>query len=274
MRRQDLVALGIHPRRIRRWTETRRLRELHPGVFTPGAGVLPRRSQFLAAQWWAGEGAALSHHSAAALHGWIVEPPDARIHLATHRSRFSEVLVVHRTKHLERRDVVGLGRLWVTSDARTLIDLADVLEYDELRRVADRLKELPLARLAAERERLNGRRGAGRTKRLLESEQVRTKSELERRYVRYCTAYGVPHPSHRNHWVGGHKADCVHEAERLVVELDGRAHHERRAQLREDHRRDADYQLAGYRILRLTWEELALGERRAAAVVQRFLAGV
>jgi very-short-patch-repair endonuclease len=57
------------------------------------------------------------------------------------------------------------------------------------------------------------------------------------------------------------------------VELDGRAHHERRAQMRADRRGDADLQLAGLRVLRLVWEQLDPEEAPATArLVRGFLA--
>lgn len=275
VRRSDLRELGIHGRTIRRWVLAERLHELHPGVYAVGHRAISRRAGLLAAVWWGGEGVALSHQSAAAVHGWLAEDPrrPPRIHVTTHRNVFSDRLTVHRTRHLERDDVVLVdGLLWVTNEVRTLIDLADVLTYAELRRVADRVRELPLAALAAERERPTGRRGAPHLARLLDSEEVRTKSELERRFARYCAAHGLPHPSARNAWVAGHKADCVYEAGRLVVELDGRAHHQRRAQLAEDHRRDQDYQLAGHLIVRLMWEDTALDQLATAAALRAFLA--
>lgn len=44
----------------------------------------------------------------------------------------------------------------------------------------------------------------------------------------------------------GHEADRVYGDARLIVELDGRAYHERRAQMRADRNRDMDHQLAGF----------------------------
>ncbi len=60
--------------------------------------------------------------------------------------------------------------------------------------------------------------------------------------------------------VAGHQVDALYVRERLAVELDGRATHGRRAQMRADRGRDADLQLAGHRVLRLVWEDLDLDE--------------
>lgn len=271
LRRDDLLRLGYHSRVIRRLLASHRLHERHPGVYTLGHRLLSPHGRLLAALWWCGGDAVVSHQSAAAFAGWMPHPDV--VHLTTLRELPAPVGVrVHTTRVLPGHHVrVRAGRLPMTDWARTLIDLADALSYPELRRVADQLPELPLAQLRTVRAELAGRHGSGRSKRLLESEEIRTKSELERRFIRYCTRHGVPHPTRRNHPVADHKADCVYERECLVVELDGRAHHQRRAQIKQDHRRDADYQLAGYRILRLTWEETALDDGQAADTIRAFL---
>jgi len=103
-------------------------------------------------------------------------------------------VVVHRTRHLDPRDVLRSGLLRLTDDERTLIDLADHLSYAELRKVADQLPSLPKARLIATAARLLRRAGAGRTHRLIHSEDAHTRSEMERSYVRYCSSHGIPYP--------------------------------------------------------------------------------
>jgi hypothetical protein len=73
LRRRDLIARGFHGRHIRRLVESERLHQLHPGVYALGHRSLPRDAQWLAAVWWAGARAALSHASAAAFYGWVAE---------------------------------------------------------------------------------------------------------------------------------------------------------------------------------------------------------
>ncbi len=123
----------------------------------------------------------------------------APIHVTTPRNVASRPgAVVHRTRHLDH-----CGPLLVTDRVRTLVDLADHLMYPELRAVADELPELPKQRLIATSARLPGRAGVGRTKLLIHSEDARTRFALERRYVRYCTHYALPHPDGRNVRVHG-----------------------------------------------------------------------
>lgn len=274
--RSDLA--GLHPRQLRRFVLERRLHELHPGVYALGHRAITRRAEFLAAVWWCGPGSALSHESAAAFKRWIKEnlehPPP--IHVSTARNVSSRPgVVVHRTRHLDRRDVLRSGLLCLTDDERTLIDLADHLSYPELRKVADQLPSLPKARLIATAARLPGRAGAGRTRRLIHSEDAHTRSEMERRYVRYCSLHGAPHPGRRNVCVHGIPVDCWYAAAKLVVELDSRAHHTRKREMEADRLRDRALKRHGVDTLRLVWHDLDPEDALAATdILQRLALGV
>ena len=269
--RADLEAHGVHHRVARRRVLDGRLCERHPGVFSFGHGPLPDASAVYAALRWGGQGAVVSHLSAAALFGWVPHPE--AVHLtATGGRRTTAGVELHETRRLPANHVQLWVDLRVTIRSRTLVDLADVLGYDELRRAADTLPRLPVAHLELTLAELPGRHGAGRVARLIRSEEAHTKSELERRYLAYCRVHRLPPPTELNHRVGPHKADCVYEEERLVLELDGRAHHERRAQTKLDHRRDMDYQLAGYRFGRFDWEDLDPANPAAAARIRALLA--
>lgn len=189
------------------------------------------------------------------------------MHASTVRSIASRPgIVVHRVARLDPADVQRRGLLRLTRVPRTIVDLADTATFAELRAAVDTLRWFSPAALQAAQARAPGRAGRGLVTRLLEADQAHTKSELERRYLRFLRRHGLPRPSGLNVRVAGH-AD-----ERLVVELDGRAYHERRAQIDADHRRDEAYQLAGHRILRLLWDDFHPGNDHAtAARVRRML---
>jgi len=183
-------------------------------------------------------------------------------------------VIVYRTRHLDHRDVLRSGLLRLTDDERTLIDLADHLSYAELRKVADQLPSLPKARLVATAARLPGRAGAGRTHRLIHSEDAHTRSEMERRYVRYCETHGVPHPGRRNVRVHEIAVDCWYADARLVVELDSRAHHTRRREMEADRLRDRKLKCRGVDTLRLVWHDLDPEDPLAATdILQRLTFG-
>jgi very-short-patch-repair endonuclease len=60
--------------------------------------------------------------------------------------------------------------------------------------------------------------------------------------------------------------DLLWAAQRLVVEFDGFSFHGDRAAFERDRRRDAELQASGYRVIRVTWRQLA---DRAGLVVNR-----
>ncbi|CAA9488088.1 MAG: hypothetical protein AVDCRST_MAG13-1577, partial [uncultured Solirubrobacteraceae bacterium] len=165
-------------------------------------------------------------------------------------------LAVHCTRNLGPADVVTLGGIPVTRQPRTLLDLADVAAYRTLREVADAQRSLDPGALRAAQARAPNKAGAPSIARLLEAGRHHTRSEFERRFLRFCRSHGLPLPDATNIPVAGHQVDVLYARERLAVELDGRATHARRAQMRADRARDADVQAAGHRVLRLVWEDL------------------
>ncbi len=138
---------------------------------------------------------------------------------------------------------------------RTIIDVADVAPWDDVRGAVDALRWFSPSQLRAAQRRTPGRRGRGTIQRLLDADEAHTKSELERRFLIFLRRHGLPRPDGLNVWVAGLKADCLYAEARLVVELDGRSYHRRRGQMAADRLRDERYQLAGNRIQRFLWDD-------------------
>ena len=252
------MGAGLTRSQIQRRVEACRLTVLFAGVYAFGHTVLRDEGRWLAALWTCGETAVLSHATAALFHGWPLElgdDPDIHVTTTAHR-RSRPGLRVHRVRSLAPTDVFRARLLTATTIPRTFVDLADVLTWSEYRALADAQNRLDLTAIRAAQERAPGRRGHALVTRLIEADDAHTKSEFERRFLRFLSAHGLPRPDGINVWVAGHKADCVYTARRLVVELDGRAHHARRGQMRADRARDTDYQLTGHRIMRLVWDDL------------------
>jgi uncharacterized protein DUF559 len=158
----------------------------------------------------------------------------------------------------------------VTSVARTLLDLAEVLRPHQLERVVEEAERLRLFDLRAVEEvchRSHGRRGLGALRTVLAGVSPAApliRSELERRFLALCQEAGLPSPA-MNVFVAGYEVDALWFEPRLVVELDGFAYHGDRAAFERDRIRDAALQLAGYRVLRLTPRRL---EKEPAAVAE------
>jgi hypothetical protein len=134
--------------------------------------------------------------------------------------------------------------------------------YEELR---DRLEQL--AR--------RGKPGVVKLRKVLEQRSetpVATESFLELRLLRVLTMSGLPMPEtqFRPGWlraVNG-RVDVAYVAERVVVEADGRRWHSSPEAFQADRERDNLAQLAGWTILRFTWEDVIRRPEYVAATVR------
>ena len=97
-----------------------------------------------------------------------------------------------------------------------------------------------------------------------------TRSEAERRLLALIRRAGLPTPR-TNVEVRGHEVDLYWPEQRLVVEFDGWAYHSTRAAFERDRLKDAELQLAGERVIRVTHRQLT---RRPEALVARFATGL
>lgn len=274
LRREQLIAAGLSQDAIDSRAERRRLARVHPGVYAFGHTALRDEGRWLAAQWSCDPGAVLSHLTAAAFHRMrLPDGLDDAIHLSTTLSRKRRGgVVVHRVRHLDRIDVHRVHDLRVTTIPRTLVDLADLLDWRAFRAVADAQHSLRVDKIREAQGRASKRVGRGRVTRLIEADDAHTRSEFERRFLRFVASRRLPRPDALNVRLAGHRADCVYLDRRLVVELDGRAFHRRRAQMRADRQRDTDYQLERYRIMRLVWDDVHPDEAaRTADRLQQLL---
>jgi hypothetical protein len=142
-----------------------------------------------------------------------------------------------------------------TTVARSLLDLADVLQTQALRRViteAEHTRQFDLAAINAVVENNPGRRSA----KLLEAmggRPHRTRSPLELRFLGFLERHGVEEPE-SGVWVEGYEVDFLWPRARLVVELDGIAAHTTRATFNADRLRDRRLSRIGLHTMRLTSE--------------------
>jgi hypothetical protein len=228
----------------------------------------------MAAVLGCGEGALLSHRSAAALHGLGFGAAPKIDVTVPGRSRHGQTgIVVHLVRSLHDEDRTACEHVPVTSVPRTLLDLAEVVVPRQLRRAfeeAERLDLLDLAAISRLVRRSSGRHGLKHVRAILSDAYgpvPETHSELERRFVRLCREAGIPPPA-TNVVVAGYTVDAYWPDHRVVAELDGFAFHHTRHAFERDRARDAELQLAGYRVLRITARRL---ERDSAGVARALL---
>lgn len=243
---------------------------MHRGVYAVGHPVTGVRAKLLAAVLACGPGAVLSHRSAAAL--WNIRPSatplvDVTVPTRAGRSKRRGIRV-HRSSTLGDEDATRLHGIAITSVARTILDLAQVLpkrEVDKAIDLAVRLRLFDLASLHAAVERAPGRRRVE-----IDPEPTFTRSELELLLCELCERHGLPRPR-VNHYVGGYEVDFHWPRQRLIAETDGRATHLTRAAFERDRARDAQLTVAGWRVVRFTYLQITREPEKVAAVLGKLL---
>jgi hypothetical protein len=204
---------------------------------------------------------ALSHGTAAA--AWDLSPlPARRLDVTTMgQGRPTRDLHVHRSRTLQPLNdfVHQHDGLPVTTVARTLVDLAQVLTPHQLERACHRAEVLrTLDRVEIERCLVNGRRSRPLREALAtlaHADPQITRSELEERFLELVAEADLPPPL-TNAQVAGYEVDFLWPEQRLIVETDGAATHLTPTAFEEDRRRDAAFQVAGLRIVRVTWRQV------------------
>jgi very-short-patch-repair endonuclease len=265
--RAQLIEVGLSDQAIGRRVEDGRLWRVHQGVYAVGRPTLTLFGRFSAAVLSCGPGAALSHLAAGVLLGLLGER-GLRIDVTVPGSggrRRRGAVIIHRGP-LPDTDVTIKHGIPVTTPARTLIDLADLLPRRRLERALDEAAYLRLD--VTDLQPRPGRRGSGTLAELVrrhEAGTTRTRSDLEERMLRLLRRFRLPTPE-VNSSIEGYVADFVWRQERLIVETDGWAAHGTRHAFERDRRRDADLLAAGWRVLRVSNDRL---EREPEWVAER-----
>jgi very-short-patch-repair endonuclease len=266
----DLRAAGVDARVAQEWAALGRLHRVHRGVYAVGHPRLTPDGRRLAAVRAYGRRAIASHHTAAALWG-LLRSTRREVTLPTTRVP-RDGIVPHASRALVPADRAVVRAIPVTSLARTLVDLAEVLPSDRLERALDhagRHEAFDLRAVHDALDRVTGRRGAPGLRALLETPSPGlTRSELEDRFLALCRRARLPLPRLNAHLDVGLdrlvEVDALFARERVIVELDGGAIHHTKRAFHADRRRDTAAAAAGLMTLRYTWERVT-GEPAAVA---------
>jgi very-short-patch-repair endonuclease len=256
--RAQLIDLGLRDRGITEWVRTGRLRRLYQGVYAVGHDRLRLEGRWLAAVMACGPGAALSHRDAAAL--WELRQSNSTlidVIVPSQNGRRRPGIRIHRSGRLRPDEVTVRHGIPVTTIARTLLDLADVLERQALRRAiteAEYLNRFDMIAINAAVQNNPGRRGA-KLKAAVGKAGNRTRSKLEDRFLVFVELHGVE-PPQTGVWIEGYETDFLWPDANLVVELDGLAAHRTTAAMKGDRHRDRMLWRAGFRTMRLTEDDL------------------
>jgi Protein of unknown function (DUF559)/Transcriptional regulator, AbiEi antitoxin len=252
--RRQLIAAGVGRESIALRLGAGLLHPLYRGVYAVGHPTLTTEGGWLAAVLACGPGAVLSHRAAAAL--WGLRPAWRHWREVSARRAVQRVpgVLIHRPRHLTDEDCTVHHGIPTTTPSRTLVDVADVVSADVLRKL---LEQAELLRLDAAPRPIPGRRGAGRLTKALDALRpaLLTRSELEDRMLALCREAGLPMPE-VNVIVEGMEVDFCWRRQRVVVETDGWAFHGTRTAFALDRRRTTKLQLAGWTVVRFTYEDV------------------
>ena len=255
----ELDALGVTRDQQRYRARRGRLHRLYPGVYAVGHMLLTPRGRWRAAVLACGPEAVLSHRSAAAF--WGIRQTGRRdIDVTTpRRSREGHAGIdLHRVRSLDPRDATVVDHIRITTVARTLVDLADVLDDTALEKAINESEIGRLLDVGAITDavgRANGRRRARRLLDLLGDPAPPLQSELERRFFELCRTAGVPLPQTQVP-IGPYVVDFFWPEHRVVVETDGARVHNTRRAFERDRIKAADLAVLGLTLVPVTWRRM------------------
>ena len=235
------------------------LHRIHRGVYLVGHPIPPPHALKLAAVLACGEGAVLSHRSAAETWELIRPTDDAVDVMVPGRIRASRPGIrVHRTGSLPRDQRTRRLGIPVTTAARTLLDFAEQGETREVEKafyeaLAQRRTSLPQLRKLLDHS--PGRKGAPLLRELLDQYGTPTITRHEAENVLFALIRRgrLPAPA-RNVRIGAHEIDFFWPEERLNAEIDGYQWHRYRNE--RDRVRDAKLAAQGIRVMRIPWRIL------------------
>jgi very-short-patch-repair endonuclease len=237
--------------------------QVHPGVYRDVLVPETLDQSALAALLWAGTNAVINRETAGAL--WALDGvASEQVHLWTPRSLKSELVVVHRGDvALNDRRMIGL--ITVTSPARTIVDLAGVLDDEDLTAVVEDSIHRGLTTPMSIRRCLDalggkGRPGTARLRDVLDDRgnQRAAVRRLEVKIWRTLRARGL-NPvrqfpvkcGNTTYWL-----DCAFPQWRVAVEGFGDRFHRAARTRKRELKRFADLARLNWRVVPVTWDEI------------------
>jgi very-short-patch-repair endonuclease len=255
---RQLLTCGLTGSGVMKRVRAGRLHRIHRGVYAVGHARLSQEARWMAAVLWAGEGTGLSHLTAAVHLGAWRRRIDGIDVISPRRRRSIPGIRAHWARTLDPRDLTVYRGIPVTTMARTLVDLTDVLTEHQLANV---IHEAAFHnRFSEQATRAAMARAPGRNLGVLEralamnaAGSAGTKSDLEDQVLTHIQAANLPAPLVNTGVQTPHElieVDLVWPSERLVVEVDGHGHQRPRTQ-REDAQRNRLLTEAGFEVVRV-----------------------
>lgn len=206
---------------------------------------------------------------------WEERPVEVTI-LGTSVRRIAGIRV-HNARTLHWRDVFRHKGIWVTSPARTLLDLATVLHPKALRGAARRAQanhRVSMRQLLEVIERSNGHRGVGALRAAIADGPAPTRSKLENLLLDLLDRGGIDRPEMNARLRFGAITiipDCIWRDRRVAIEADSERWHEHKLTREHDADKQAILEAHGWRVLRLDYQQV---QRRPQQTLERVRAAL
>jgi very-short-patch-repair endonuclease len=239
---RQLARMGLSREAVRKRANAGRLHRVHRGVYAVGHRALSQHGHWMAAVLACGNGAVLSHTSAAALWGFL-RPFPGPIHVTSPspngRSRRSGI-VLHRSRSLAADPSLATTRLRipVTDPQRTIDDLDSCVEPYLVRRAIRQAEHFKI-----------------RLDLATKAKTQRTRSDLELAFLAFCARHSFPRPE-VNVKVGKWEVDFLWPEQRVAVETDFFDYHRGSVPFEDDHQRELDLRHLGYTVRRYTGAQI------------------
>jgi hypothetical protein len=245
------------------------LHRVYHGVYTVGHRSIGRAALLRAATLACGDGAVISHATAAAFWGirdrW---PVSIDVIVSCEQGRKIDGIRARRCRYPDDEEITLRAGVTCTTPSRTLVDIAGSFGTPSLRRAVEMaavLKLLDLPALDQAMTRAKGRRGMGALHEILtpwrtpDGAVPDLRSVFEALVLPRLVAMGLPRPSTNVRLdLEGERltVDFIWEEQRLVVETDGEETHGTPVAFRRDRKRDQLLLAAGFRVARVTWDQM------------------
>lgn len=258
---EQLYARGITKRAIEWRVLAGRMHVVFRGVYSFGSGELPPLAREQGALLACRERAFLSHYTAAAIWGLLPRlPAEVEVTVVGRYRASSDGIRVHRIKAIDRSELKRHERLWVSSPARAVLEIAATALGKEL---AGAIDEGLAGRRFTPREledvlaRNRPCRGAARLAEILGDPTATavSRSKREKRLLRLIRDAGLPMPE-TNVPFGRFELDFFWRQEGLVVEVDGYNFHRGPGAFGKDRAKELAVRNAGLEMLRFTGDHV------------------
>jgi very-short-patch-repair endonuclease len=275
--RKQMRFLGMSDDVIDHAVAVGRLHRVFHGVYAVGHPRKDQRSRLMAAVLACGNGAFVSHRSAAALLGLIDEGPVV-IDVIAPRSRGRKIdgIRLHLVRPPRLEETGTMHGIPCTSPARTLVDLAGTVGEWTLRSAFERAARQNMLDIPAIERSINPRRrGMKVLLKLIEEwrgaaplleKRGKLKSPLEAKVLPLVAGRDLPPPLFNAPVQianGRIEVDFLWRDHRFVLEADSRDFHGTAVAFERDRWRDRELMRAGYSVLRVTSLQ---AEREAEAI--------